>query len=276
MNRIAALLLILIALPIHADDIADSTADASRTERARSEARMVSRQLWTDVKGLTTAPLHWDRTEWERFGAGAAAVAIVYAEDRNIYNLVQRNRSHATDQYARAVTHFGGGVAQDIAILLLGAGYATGNTTARNTGFDALEAEVWAAGIVTPSLKRIAGRARPIQEMGPHSFKPFSSCCESFPSGHSTNAWALATVVADHSNGWLMPTLAYTVATSVSMARVNDRAHFPSEVLAGALIGRAVGKSIVNRHRNSKRAEALSVVPIADGHNRGLVISTQW
>jgi membrane-associated phospholipid phosphatase len=32
------------------------------------------------------------------------------------------------------------------------------------------------------------------------------------------------------------------------LARVNDNVHFPSDVVAGALIGRAVAKSITNRH----------------------------
>lgn len=55
-----------------------------------------------------------------------------------------------------------------------------------------------------------------------------------------------------HSDGWLIPTVAYTLATGVAFSRANDRAHFPSDLLAGALIGRAIAKSVVHRHATSR------------------------
>jgi len=128
-----------------------------------------------------------------------------------------------------------------------------------------------AAGVVTPLLKRTFGRARPSQGEGTHSFHPFSSGHESFPSGHATNAFAFATAVAGHYDNWVVPTIVYTMATGVAMSRVNDRAHFASDVLAGALIGRAVARGIVGRHLRV----TITLFPTGEGVARRRMRGTQ-
>ncbi|MGZ4809223.1 MAG: phosphatase PAP2 family protein [Thermoanaerobaculia bacterium] len=240
--RIALALAIAIALPLHGDE------------------SLLHRTI-NDVKDLATAPVHWKHSQWMRFGEGVALIGATMALDKPILDAVQRNRTSATDRYFTNVTHLGGGYGLDVGIALLLGGVVARNERLRDTGFDALESSMWAAGVVTPILKRTAGRYRPIQEHGTYSFKPFSNA-ESFPSGHATNAFALATAIAAHSDGYLVPTIAYTLATSVAIARVNDRVHFPSDVVAGALIGRAVAKSITSRHRALKH---VMIVPAKGG-----------
>jgi membrane-associated phospholipid phosphatase len=219
------------------------------------------RRYLHDAKSMAVAPLHWNRSQWLRFGEGTAAVAALYAADRHLYDAVQRNRSSASDDFAKTITPFGGHRALEMSALLIAAGALAHNPNMRDAGRDSLEAEFWAAGVVTPLLKRSFGRARPSQNEGAQSFHAFKNGRESFPSGHSTNAFAFATAVAGHYDNWIVPTIVYTMATGVALSRVNDRAHFPSDVLAGALIGRAVGKSIVMRHRNMRITFLWSVVP---------------
>jgi len=226
--------------------------------------RSITQRTIGDVKELSTAPLQWKRREWTRFGEGLALVGAVYLADDKILNAVQRNRRGATDRYLNAVTHLGGGAGENVAVLLLASGLLTHNDALRDTGFDALESSVLAAGVVTPVIKRVAGRARPNDELGKHHFEPLSHY-ESFPSGHSTNAWAVATAIAEHSDNRAVPILCYTLATSVSLARVNSNVHFPSDVVAGALIGHAIAKSVTRRHLGPHTR--LTVVP----NGRGLV-----
>jgi membrane-associated phospholipid phosphatase len=206
------------------------------------------RRYARDVRSLATAPLHWDRRAWTRFAEGTAAVAVLYAIDSKTTDAVQRNRSAFSDDFADVVTPFGGSRAWKVSLLMLAAGSVTHHENLRVAGRDSLESELWAAGIVTPLLKRTFGRARPIQEKGNASFHPFNHDFQSFPSGHATNAFAAATAIAAHYDGWVVPTIVYTIASGVAISRVNDRAHFPSDVLAGALIGRAVAKGVVARH----------------------------
>src|SRR5712691_8967940 len=79
-------------------------------------------QAVKDVKSLATAPLHWRSREWKRFGEGLGAVAVVMASDKTVTDAVQRNRSHATDEFARRITPFGGGRALQISALMFAGG----------------------------------------------------------------------------------------------------------------------------------------------------------
>lgn len=255
MKRAALLLLLMIASSVCAQE---------------SAPKRELRKIRDDAKALATAPRHWTSSQWLHFAEGAGAVAAVYAADNRLYNDVQRNRSSSTDNFAKFITPFGARRALDISALMLIGGAMSHNETMRDAGTDSLEAEVFAGGIVTPLLKRAFGRARPIQNEGAHSFHPISSSHESFPSGHATNVFAFATGIAAHYDNWIVPTIVYSIAGGVAMSRVNDRAHFPSDVVAGALIGRAIAKGVVARHTHGK--VAWSVTPGLVGGRPGLVL----
>lgn len=223
-----------------------------------------------DAKSLATAPLHWKRGEWMRFAEGTAAVGALYAADPKLYDAVQRNRSSFTNNFAKDITPFGGHRALELSVLMIAGGALTHQTATRDAGRDSLEAEFWAAGVVTPLLKRAFGRARPSQSEGARSFHHLNGHYESFPSGHATNAFAFATAVAGHYDNWVVPTIVYTLASGVAFSRVNDRAHFPSDVLAGALIGRAVARGIVARHSTTHLS--WSVTPALVDKRPGFIV----
>jgi PAP2 superfamily len=226
-----------------------------------------------DAKSLATAPLRWDRHTWARFGEGTAVVVALYATDRQTSDRVQANRTSSTDQFAKTITPFGGQRALELSALMIAAGAGTHDLNLRDAGRDSLESELWAAGIVTPLLKRAFGRARPVQNEGSHSFHPLSAHFESFPSGHATNAFAMATAVAGHYDGWIVPTIVYTIASGVAVSRVNDHVHFASDVVAGALIGHVVAKGIVARHSGKKLA--WQAVPLIDRKTLGMMITIE-
>jgi len=214
-----------------------------------------------DVTKVVIAPVHWKLKQWTRFGEGVALVVGVAAVDRPLIGAIQRNRSNFSDQFARRITPIGANDAVLASWALLGSGFLFHNDTLRGAGRDAIESEIVAASMATPVIKRLAGRARPFRHEGTFHFDPdqsHSGNFQSFPSGHATNAFAAATAIAGHFDGWVVPTIVYTIATGVSFSRVNDNVHFPSDVVAGALIGRAVAKGILARHH-------VSVVPEKHG-----------
>jgi membrane-associated phospholipid phosphatase len=191
--------------------------------------------------------------------------------DQRIATEVQRHRNGSTDSFARAVTPFGGGRAEQLAVAMIVLGAATHRNDLRDTGRDAFEAELIAGGLITPLLKRGFGRARPNQDAHlANDFDPGREGQESFPSGHATNAFALASVVAAHSNGWLIPTLAYSVAGGVAASRLNDNVHWTSDVVAGALIGASTGRFIAHRHRDPNRRAVVTLVPLIGPRRAGL------
>ncbi len=240
--------------PLLAEDCSDEAVVA-----APNTPKKLTQQTLHDAKDILTAPVRWHLHQWARFGEGMALVVAMYPRDTTISNILVRNHSRLGDRYLHAVTHLGGGYGEDLTFAMIAGGYFTHDERLMNTGIDALESSVFAGGIVTPVLKEAAGRARPIANLGKHSFDPFEN--KSFPSGHSTSAFAIATAIAARYNDTpAVPAIAYTLATSVAIARVYDRAHFPSDVVAGALIGHAVAKSIVHNH--------VTVIP---GHRALLV-----
>lgn len=99
-------------------------------------------------------------------------------------------------------------------------------------------------GVGVPSLfttiaKRLIGRGRPMhyEDAGLFSFRWNITdwTFQGFPSGHATTAFALAAVVGFISERWFYPTLVFAAAVAVS--RVTGGVHYPSDVLAGALVG---------------------------------------
>ena len=92
------------------------------------------------------------------------------------------------------------------------------------------------------------GRARPLVggSLDPYLFRPFNWTAEyaSLPSGHATTAFAALVAF-----GTLWPrarTIMWIYALLIAVSRVVVTAHYPSDVLAGALVG-VVGALLVRR-----------------------------
>lgn len=102
-------------------------------------------------------------------------------------------------------------------------------------------------GLVTDIIKPIVGRFRPdfVHESA-FAFSPFSFggyAHYSFPSGHATTMGAVAALAAFVPNAVTIPILIATAIVAIS--RVVIGVHFPSDVVAGALIGAGAGYFIL-------------------------------
>ena len=233
-----------------------------------------ARRYACDGAALVTSPLHWDGRDWTMFGAFAASLGVLLATDQQTYVAIQERRSATTDDISDVTTPFGQAYAWAIAGGMLAGGLIAKDPELRDTGRDAIEAAFF-AGLITTIAKPVFGRERPEQSDGRTIFHGFTSKYESFPSGHATIAWAVASVVAMRTDGWIVPTVAYTLATLVAFDRVNDGKHFIADVFAGAAIGVAVGRFVVGRHRGETEtaapAVAVTLAPIPGGIGARLV-----
>jgi membrane-associated phospholipid phosphatase len=118
-------------------------------------------------------------------------------------------------------------------------------------------------GLVFTVGKRLIGRARPFVEggAGPLVYHPLGWSVEyaSLPSGHAVDAFAAAMAI-----GTLWPRtrpVMWTYAVLIAVSRVVLTAHFPSDVMVGAVAG-ALGALVV---RDWYAARRLAFVIGADG-----------
>ena len=72
----------------------------------------------------------------------------------------------------------------------------------------------------------------------------------SFPSGHSSSAFALATSLSLAYQKWYVIAPAYTYATLTAYSRLHLGVHYPSDVLVGAAIG--TGFAWLSHYLNKK------------------------
>jgi membrane-associated phospholipid phosphatase len=108
---------------------------------------------------------------------------------------------------------------------------------------------------VSIATKRIVERARPSEGQGQWS-KTTDRSNASFPSNHSTVAFAAVTPFAqEYDAPWL-----YGLAAASSMGRVAGRQHWVSDVVAGGVIGYAMGSWLWQTQRTST-ASSFAVAP---------------
>ena len=119
---------------------------------------------------------------------------------------------------------------------------------------------LWLAGAValTSSLvnliKEIVGRARPCDTLGWCSAIDITSPGgHSFPSGHAAGSFAFAGFVAVRVPRWTL--VAGIYAAIVAWSRCALGVHYPSDVIAGALLGMTIGVVVgrVSRPANEAR-----------------------
>ena len=116
-------------------------------------------------------------------------------------------------------------------------------------------------GLITFGFKHTVGRTR-----------PNGSNTLSFPSGHSSAAFAAATIV-DHHYGRMASVAAYATASFVAASRLDANKHFLSDTVAGAALGYIVGHTVARRRAESRR---ITWSPIVSPSTRSVGIALSW
>ena len=136
-----------------------------------------------------------------------------------------------------------------------------GNERLADLGWHGTEAVL--VGTVVYGLgKGVFGRARPetVDAADPRAFQfgrgfgggPYAS----FPSGHTTTAFAAAAAVTSETSRWwpkstwIIAPLMYGGATSVGLSRMYHNKHWASDVAMGALLGTFAGLKVVQYHHS--------------------------
>lgn len=231
-----------------------------------------------NTRSILTSPSGWGKSDWIRASLIVGITVGLYTYDQEIQNWMLKNRNNTTDEIAKFTRLFGDG---GYTIPSLGVVYLYGhffeNEKARRTVLLSLESFV-VSGIFTQAIKFAGHRHRPNTGDPCNTWDgpSFSTTHLSFPSGHSSSAFAIATVIAsEYDDNVFIPPLAYSIATLTALSRVNDNAHWASDVFFGSVIGYFTATAIVGLHSNKKDG-SLVAFPITDGRHTALLTSYKF
>ena len=152
-----------------------------------------------------------------------------------LYKINVENRPVQLDKSFQFISNSTGAIAVGVPLVLLGTGIFTHNQALLKQGTEA-GISFAVASVLSFGLKNTIRRTRPFDQH-PDIIKLSEGGGYSFPSGHTSDAFALATSLALNNRKWYIIAPAYTWATLVAYSRLDLGVHYPSDVLGGIAVG---------------------------------------
>ncbi len=228
----------------------------------------------TDAANIAIAPVGWDGKQWLGFAAFTGVTLVLFTQDKAIHDFYLRNHTATQDDISKyALEPLGKWYLAG----LLGGMYIYGvaaNDNRTETADLPTGKAVLLTGGYTLLLKGLFQRERPDEcdPANPMNWQgPLGDWRDnSFPSGHSSVAFAAATVLSAyyHERRWVGIT-AFSLASLVAISRTYDDRHWASDVFAGAALGYAVGRLVYNNYEQQK----ITVTPFSSSGFTGVTLS---
>lgn len=172
--------------------------------------------------------------------------------DITLLRQIQKNRNTSNDQVMHYISATEYIVGVGVPISVCAVAWAKKDRKLLEKGVN-LSFAIIANTLNTYALKKIVNRPRPSTSY-PDIMAYENEKYQSFPSGHTSNAFALATTVTLNSKSWQLAIPSYIWAATVGYSRLHLGVHYPSDVLCGALLGTATaaGTYYINRWLKKK------------------------
>jgi len=228
-----------------------------------------------DAKSIVISPFQWQTRDWITASLTIGATYGLYSLDAENMEESQEFRNGSSNAVSGFAKHFGDGKYSlpPLGILYL-YGHFKNDERARDASLLGLESFL-ISGILTQAIKSIAHRDRP-NSGDPYNEwdgPGFGLSDLSFPSGHSSAAFSIATVIAlEYKDTAYIPPVVYGIAALTALSRVNDNAHWSSDIFIGSSLGYFTAKAIVNSHE-SRGKHALCVFPVLTGRDVSITVA---
>jgi len=115
-------------------------------------------------------------------------------------------------------------------------------------------------------------------KLATHRMRPDGSASTSFPSGHASSSFAIATVVTNYyGKKWGVPL--YAFAGLIAVSRIEKGSHWPRDVVAGAVLGYISGRTAIlgtKRELSGQKTSRLMIVPAAGRDWRGVTVNLRY
>lgn len=225
-----------------------------------TDAQWTSLKL--DIKAYYTAPVRWDRTDWAWFGAAVVATGAAHHYDTEVRAHFVTRQGATYGQNTKDLKD-----AAPAAAVFLGTWLYAGlidSAPGRHEAWDMVEAGAL-SGVTAYALKFAAGRKGPGKTSDVNAWREGGT---SFPSFHTTAAFAVGTVLAESGNDeyrWLRRLLGYGLGAGTSYLRLKHGAHWLSDTVAGAALGVASAHFVLNRGQGPSADNHVTIVPVNGG-----------
>jgi membrane-associated phospholipid phosphatase len=219
----------------------------------------------SDVGAYYTAPLHWRVKEWSWFAGTLAVIAASHHWDTNV-----------RDHFTRDLPNSGIGTSNSHDLqdaLPAAAAFVATWMGAEMLDDDGGRHETWMmfeaallSSVTTEALKYTIRRQGPDETTDPDKWGAGGS---SFPSLHTTAAFAIGTVLAESGGDdyrWVRRVLGYGIGGYTVYARLKHNAHWLSDTVAGSALGISTAQFVMHRAEGLPEvANGFSIVPVRGG-----------
>jgi len=192
-------------------------------------------------------------------GIAVGTAGILFLADKEIRKFSAKNNSSFNDSFFNVDKFYGSGYTVALSAVVYSAGLFGKSEQIRRAGLNSAVSIVY-AGILTTTIKVLLGRHRPYLNDGNRSFSPFSfdNDNNSFPSGHTTVAFAFSTAMAESFDNTYWSIFWYSLAGMTAASRIYHDQHWLSDTFLGAAIGYGIGKFVSGGNENSKLKFSLT------------------
>ncbi len=278
----AAALLVLAGTPAAAQQRAAEQTIEGQKYAGGATATIIDTDYWLNYLKvpyrLVSAPFDWSLGDWGKAAlVGGGAFGLMFL-DEDLKDFFQDDlRGGFTDDLSDIARPFGEG---SVLLPTIAGGYLIGalSGSRRLAGASLIALQSFAiAGGLTEGIKRIARRRRPTNSNDAFDFEGPGGDEKSFVSGHATHAFAVATAFAmEYRDSYVIPPLAYGLASLTAFSRVNDNKHWTSDVVLGAGLGFVVGVLAHKLSPFGTGARGVALLPRIGRRSAGLQISARF
>src|SRR3954449_1096455 len=240
-----AVVLVLAAAPVGAQPSDGGTA--AQTPDCGNVATRLIRDVASDYKNFLSVDTA------QRITIGAFAAGALHAADEEIASSIQEGNGTTLPggaTYGSQLLHL------PVAAAWWAIASAAGSSRHAAAGRDLLRAQISVVSW-TYAIKYATDRTRPNGDP------------RSLPSGHASTSFATATVLQTH-YGWKLGLPAYIAATYSGVSRIYENQHWASDVVLGAAVGIASGRTATVRLRRTQ----MTVAPLAVPGGGGVMFTT--
>lgn len=231
---------------------ADPAADSSAVRRSSLAGRGIDAvgNFGSDVWLVVSSPARINGHGAKWLVAIAAASGVLYGYDQELRDASLRNGERAPWREIQEVGTFlepAGFMPNSMIVsgTALVAGYAFGVEPLKEIPLQIIESHLIAGGLRN-AAKLVIGRRRPNEHRGSHLFELNGGT--SFPSGHTSVVFEIATILSHHLKSPVASVALYTMAGTVAVERVHSNQHWASDVFLSAITGTLIARTVVRRH----------------------------